>query len=84
MREVAELGLTSARHLRGEIFEVKADAEWRSVRILFAQETRFTLMSLSAFEKRTQRTPPREIEIIDERRHDRKWADWDSNPVPSD
>jgi putative component of toxin-antitoxin plasmid stabilization module len=49
MREVALHGLERARHVRGEIYEVRIDADRRSFRILFAQETRFILLSLSGF-----------------------------------
>ncbi len=69
MKEVLERGLHAARHLRGEIYEVRADATTRSFRVLFATEGRYShvLLSLSAFEKRTQKTPPREIELAEER-----------------
>jgi phage-related protein len=69
MKEVAEVGLAAARHLRGDLNEVRADAMLRSFRVLFAAERRFgqVLLSLSAFEKRTQRTPPREITLAERR-----------------
>lgn len=75
MKEVAERGLPAARHLRGEIYEVRADATTRSFRVLFATEGRYSqvLLSLSAFEKRTQKTPPREIELAEDR-----LGDWRS------
>lgn len=73
MKEVAESGLSAARHLRGDIYEVRADAATRSFRVLFAMEGRFSqvLLSLSAFEKRTQKTPPRELEL-----GERRLKDW--------
>jgi phage-related protein len=71
MKEVALSGLSCARHLRGEIYEVRADAELRSFRVLFAQETKFILLSLSAFEKRTQKTPARELDLAV-----RRLKDW--------
>jgi len=75
MKDVVERGLVAARHLRGDIYEVRADAPTRSFRLLFAAEGRQgnVLLSLSAFEKRTQRTPPREIEIAEHRL--REWRD---------
>lgn len=75
MKEVAERGLPAARHLRGEIYEVRADATTRSFRVLFATEGRYSqvLLSLSAFEKRTQKTPPRELELAEDR-----LGDWRS------
>src|SRR2546426_1435766 len=61
MKEVAAEGLAAARHLQGEIFEVRADASTRSFRLLFSTEGRWTqiLLSLSVFEKRTQRATTR-------------------------
>ena len=72
MKEVAELGLPASRHLRGDIYEVRADARTRTFRLLFSSEGRKgrILLSLSAFEKRTQRTPPREIELAERRLRD--------------
>lgn len=72
MSDVAEQGLAAARHLRGDVYEVRADALTRSFRILFAAEGHFgqVLLSLSAFEKRTQRTPSREIWLAEERLRD--------------
>jgi len=71
MKEVSKLGIGAARHLRGKIYEVRADADRRSFRVLFAQETKFILLSLAGFEKKTQKTPPREIEIAE-----RRLTDW--------
>ena len=70
MKEVAENGLASARHLRGDIYEVRADADRRSFRVLFAQETKFILLSLSGFPKSTQKTPRRELEVAEGRLRD--------------
>lgn len=72
MKEVADRGLPAARHLRGEIYEVRADASTRSFRVLFSVEGRYSqvLLSLSAFEKRTQKTPPRELELAETRLRD--------------
>jgi phage-related protein len=72
MKEVAERGLTAAKHLRGEIYEVRSDAASRSFRVLFSTEGRYSqvLLSLSAFEKRTQKTPPRELDLAEARLRD--------------
>jgi hypothetical protein len=40
MSEVAGLGLVAARHLRGDVYEVRADARTRSFRLLFSTEGR--------------------------------------------
>jgi phage-related protein len=79
MKDVAEHGPSAAGHLRGDIYEVRADARTRSFRILFSKEGRYgqVLLSLSGFEKRTQRTPRRELELAESRLSDwrRRGAD---------
>jgi phage-related protein len=72
MKEVAERGLAAAKHLRGDIYEVRADAATRSFRLLFSTEGSYSqvLLSLSAFEKRTQKTPPRELDLAEVRLRD--------------
>ena len=72
MKEIAERGLAAAKHLRGDIYEVRADASTRSFRVLFSTEGRYSqvLLSLSAFEKRTQKTPPRELDLAEGRLRD--------------
>lgn len=69
MKEVRLAGMAAARHLRGDIYEVRAESASRSFRILFASEGRYqqVLLSLSAFVKKTQRTPPREISVAEQR-----------------
>ncbi len=73
MREVAKEGLVVARHLRGEVYEVRASATTRSFRILFASEGRRAqvLPSLSGSIKKTQRTPRVELELAE-----RRLTDW--------
>lgn len=72
MKDVVARGLPAARHLRGDIYEVRADAATRSFRLLFATEGLYSqvLLSLSVFEKRTQRTPPAEISLAENRLRD--------------
>lgn len=69
MKEVAEGGLAAAKHLRDDIYEVRADASTRSFRLLFSVEGRLgqILLSLSAFTKKTQKTPVRELELAEKR-----------------
>ena len=43
----------------------------RSFRVLVSKETKFILLSLSAFEKRTQKTPAREMDVAE-----RRLKDW--------
>jgi phage-related protein len=73
MRDVREAGLGAARHLRGEIYEVRADGDRQTFRILFAPEGRRSqvLLALDGFSKKTQKTPPEKIQLAD-----RRLADW--------
>lgn len=75
MKDVLLRGLEAARHLQADVYEVRADAPTRSFRLLFATEGRYSqvLLSLSVFEKRTQKTPPREIVLALTRL--REWRD---------
>lgn len=69
MRDAREHGTDVARHLRGDIYEVRVEASTRSFRLLFACEGKYSqiLLSLSIFEKRTQKTPPSEIALAEKR-----------------
>ena len=73
MRDVRENGLAAARHLRGEIYEVRADGDRQSFRVLFAPEGRYSqvLLSLEGFSKKTQKTPREKIGLAE-----RRLADW--------
>ena len=57
MADVRDEGLAVARHLRGEIYEVRADCEDVTVRVLFAQEGRKgrVLLALEAFVKKMKK-----------------------------
>jgi phage-related protein len=74
MDDVAENGVAeAARHLRGKIYEVRADGPNRSFRVLFSSEGHYgcVLLALHLIEKRTQKTPPDELAVAEER-----LADW--------
>ena len=71
MKDVARNGLGVAGHIRREVYEVRAEADRHAFRILFAQETKFILLSLSAFQKKRSKTPPEEIALAESR-----LADW--------
>jgi phage-related protein len=73
MREVKDEGLTAARHVRGDIYEVRASGKDQEFRVLFATEGRRSqiLLSLEAFSKKTQKTPPPKIAVAE-----RRLADW--------
>jgi|SRR6266516_3331278 len=73
MGRVRECGVKGARHLRGEIYEVRAAYNTNSYRILFAREGHFkqVLLSLVGFHKKTQETPQSEIQLAE-----RRLAEW--------
>lgn len=72
MKEVALEGLIAARHLRGDIYEVRAVADRASYRVLFAVEGRRSqvLLSLEAFAKKSQKTPGYLIGLAERRLRD--------------
>lgn len=72
MQEVQQDGLIAARHVRGEIYEVRAESTNQTFRILFSAEGRFkqVLLSVVAFSKKTQKTPPQAIELAETRLRD--------------
>lgn len=80
MKEVASEGLSYARHLRGEIYEVRAHGDRAAYRVLFAQEGRRgqVLLALEAIKKQSQKTPPRSIHLAE-----RRLRDWRSRPRSS-
>jgi phage-related protein len=73
MAAVQDEGLRAARHLAGDIYEVRADGDRQGFRILFAGEGRtgHILLSLEGFSKKTQKTPPERIRVAQ-----RRLADW--------
>lgn len=73
MKDVQHGGLEVARHLCGDLYEVRADGARASYRVLFAAEGARgqVLLGLSAFSKKTQKTPPGEMQIAE-----RRLADW--------
>jgi phage-related protein len=72
MKEVAVGGLEAARHVRGDIYEVRADGDRVIYRLLFATEARRgqILLALEAFGKTTQKTPPSSIAVAERRLRD--------------
>ena len=73
MKDVRDTGLAAARHLKGEIYEVRADGDRQTYRILFAPEGRrsHVFLALEGFSKKTQKTPPEKIRLAE-----RRLADW--------
>lgn len=70
-----EEGLAAARHMRGEIYEVRAEGQNTAFRVLFAQEGKKgrILLALEGFAKKTKKTPPGLIQLAE-----RRLADWRS------
>jgi len=74
MRVIARLGLHEggARHLRGAVWEVRAESDQVALRALFAKQGRYgqVLLVLHVFKKKTRATPPRLIDIAEARLRD--------------
>jgi phage-related protein len=73
MEYVREHGTSVARHVRQDIYEVRATYDTKAYRILFACEGRFhhVLLALNGFQKKTQLTPQAHIKLAEQR-----LADW--------
>jgi phage-related protein len=73
MRDVARIGLTASRHLRGDIWEVRVRGENRIFHVLSAPEGRSgqVLLALEAFAKKTQKTPRPTLQLAE-----RRLSDW--------
>ncbi len=73
MKDVRLEGLRAARHLRGDIYEVRAESQTQAFRVLFAAEGfyRQVLLALEGFSKKTQKTPRRFLELAE-----RRLGDW--------
>jgi phage-related protein len=73
MQEVRDRGLRAARHLEGDIWEVRVDGDRVIYRILFAEEggRGQVLLALEGFNKKTQKTPLSIVKLAK-----RRLADW--------
>lgn len=80
MKEVQRDGLSAAKHLRGDLYEVKADTADKFFRVIFTAEGRYkhVLLSLEGFAKKTRKTPPAKLELAQ-----RRLRDWRMRRVPS-
>lgn len=72
MKEVTRDGLVAAKHLSGDIYEVKADTNEKFFRVLFAAEGEHSqvLLSLEAFAKKTGKTPKAKLDLAKDRLKD--------------
>lgn len=79
MKDVQKNGLVAARHLRSEIYEVRAESARNSYRVLFATEGRRNrvLLALVAIPKKTQKTPAGTIALAE-----RRLRDWRARGRP--
>jgi phage-related protein len=81
MRIIARSGFRDggARHLRGRIWEVRADSFEVTLRALFAKQGRYgqVLLALHVFKKKTQQTPHSAIELAEKR-----LRDWTRRSIP--
>lgn len=74
MKDVCAHGVrAAARHLRGPLFELRANGLDESYRLLFAQEGRKgqVLLALVVLSKKTQKTPDADLRLAE-----RRLADW--------
>ena len=80
MKIVAREGIRSARHVEGEIFEVRAYGDKQTFRVLFAQEGERdqVLLALEAFSKKQERLSRETIELAK-----RRLADWRARSRPA-
>src|SRR2546423_12978541 len=62
-------GTSVARHVRQDIYEVRAFYNTKAYRILFACEGRFhhVLLALEGFQKKTQETPKAHLKLAEQR-----------------
>lgn len=72
MDDIAEHGLPAARHLRGDIYEVRSAGDRVAYRVLFAAEGARSqvMLALDAFMTKTQKTPPATIALAERRLRD--------------
>jgi phage-related protein len=74
MKDVTAHGVrATARHLRGPLYEVRANGLDESYRLIFAREGRKgrVLLALVALTKKTQKTPESDLRLAE-----RRLADW--------
>jgi phage-related protein len=75
MGDVEKRGVTAAKHVEGELYEVKAEGERQTFRVLFAQEGEHdqVLLALVGLSKKQQKLPRDAVELAK-----RRLRDWRS------
>jgi phage-related protein len=75
MKEVRDLGRNcpDVNHLKKDIWQIEIDGDRVIYRLLFAEEGRYgqVLLALVLLNKKTQKTPPRSIDLAE-----RRLGDW--------
>lgn len=71
MRTIELSGITAARHLSGDLYEVRITGPVH-YRLIFATEGRHSqvLLALDAFAKKSKRTPKQHLRLAEHRLHD--------------
>lgn len=69
MKDVQRNGLRVAKHIRGPIYEVLADGDRATFRVIFAPVGRRqnVLLALEAFSKKSQKTPLPKFQLAERR-----------------
>lgn len=72
MKEVTAAGLRAARHLSGDLYEVRADTNGKFFRLIFAAEGRYShvLLALEVFAKKSNKTPTAKLTLARTRLND--------------
>jgi len=69
MAEVQRFGIVAAKHVEGELYEVKAEGDRQTFRVLFAQEGEHdqVLLALVGLSKKQQKLPRDAIDLATRR-----------------
>jgi phage-related protein len=78
MNELRLEGPRAARHLRGDVYEVRVRTATGQFRVLFSQESRTVLLALLGYAKHSQRIPRQVLELAERRLRD--WRDRGLTP----
>jgi phage-related protein len=72
MARVREYGLSRARHVRGDIWEVRTVGRAEAFRVLFSPEGKKgrVLLAIEGFSKKSEKTPPQLIDLAERRLRD--------------
>jgi len=74
---IRESGVRGSRHLRGDLYELRAQTAGAHYRLIFCQVSRSVLLALLAYDKNTERTPRHVLELAQ-----RRLSDWRARGTP--